>query len=165
MYPVGRKDSPSLKELESRIKDYLLAALQTLASLNVDISLYLYHHEHATQNARRDPLGGNGLDEAFNLYEQQANDCHRWWMRLRIASEKRAKVGNDPPPSNSRWDMEVASSPLEYQSALDEEEASEDRSNDRVTPMDVNPAGNIPRPSTSVVDQRPLKPKTEVRLR
>ena len=166
MQPVGRKDGPSLKELEGKIKNYLLSALQTLASLNVDISLYLYHHEHATQNARRDPLGGNGLDEAYNLYEQQANDCRRWWMRLRIASEKRAKTASDPSSSKSQLDTESPSSPLEYQSALDEDEGFEDRGDDRVdTPMDVDTTGHIPRPQTPIADQRLFKPKSEVRLR
>ena len=165
MHPAGRKDDPSLRELEGRIKDYLLSALQTLASLNVDISLYLYHHDHTTQNAHRDPLGGNGLDEAYNLYEQQANDCRRWWMRLRTASEKRAKTINDLPPSSSRLDTESPSSPLEYQSALDEDEVFEGRRNGQITPVDVDAARHIPRPQTPIADQRPLKPKSEVRIR
>ena len=168
MYSGGPEDRPSPKELEERIRDYLFATLRTLTSLNLDISLYLWHHDN--QNPRRDPFGGNGLDDAYTLYEERANDCRRLWMKLRAASEKRTSLtkaaGNSSPP-RSRLDLERSSSPLEYQSAIEENEPAETRRNNQVTPMDVDPVEmerDIPWPSTPVIDLPPPKSKLKVRL-
>ena len=165
MYFVGRKDQPGAEDLEERIGNYLVTALRTLSSLNLDISLYLLHH---TQNVRRDPLGENGLDEAYTMYEERANECRRLWMRVRAVSEKRASITGttDSSPSKSRSDLETSPSPLEYQSAIDEDESTGAQENDQVVPMDVDPvrAERAPlRPSTPTVDLHPPKPKPKVR--
>jgi hypothetical protein len=105
MYSVGYEDQSGPKDLEGRIGGYLVTALRTLSSLNLDISLYLLHH---TQNARRDPLCGNGLDEAYTMYEERANECRRLWMKVRAVSERRASITGaaDSSPSRSRLDPE-----------------------------------------------------------
>jgi hypothetical protein len=74
MYSVGCEHQPSPKNLEGRIRSHLVTTLRTLSSLNLDISPYLLHH---TQNARCDPLYGNGLDEAYTMYVERANECRR----------------------------------------------------------------------------------------
>jgi len=158
---------PSPKELEQRIKGYLLAALRALSPLQLDISLYLLHHG---QNARRDPFGGNDLDEVYTMYEERANDCRRLWMKLRASSEKQAsltKATGNSPPSRSRLGLERSSSPLEYQSALDEDELAETRRDHHVTPMDIDPVEaepDVPRPLASTANPLPAKPKPKVRL-
>jgi len=158
------KDEPSPKELERRIKGYLLAALRALNPLQLDVSLYLLHHG---QNARRDPFGGNDLDEVYTMYEERSNDCRRLWMKLRASSERQAslkKTAGNSPPSRPRGDLERSSSPLEYQSALDEDEQAEIQGDKHVTPMDVDPAEaepDVPKPSTLVVPPK-LKPKVRL---
>ena len=164
-----QKDRPSLKVLEERIENCLFTAFHTLHSLSEDISLYLFHHTN--RNTRRDPFGGNRLDDAYTMYEERANDCRRLWMKLRSASEKQASLtepaGNSSPPRN-RLDSERSSSPLEYESALDENELVGTQRNNQVTPMDIDPAEaerDVPRPPTPTIDPPPPKPKPKVRLR
>jgi len=166
MYSGRHEDQPGPKELEERIRNYLLTALRTLTSLNLDISLYHFYH---IQNIGRDPFGGNGLDEAYTMYEEQARNCQRWWMKLRAASEKQASgmgAANISPPPGSRPDPRRSPSPLEYQSALDEDELAGTR-RDEVTPMDIDPVEveqGLPLPPTSVIGPPPPKPKPKVRL-
>ena len=163
MHSGGHEEQPGPKELEDRINSYLLTALRTVSSLNLDISLYLILY---VRNARRDPFGGNDLDGAYTMYEEQANNCRRLWMQLRAASEKRnslAKATGDLSPPRSRLGLERSPSPLEYQSALDEDE--ETKGNNRVTPMDVDPVKTeqdvlqLPAPAL-----RPPGPKPKVCL-
>jgi len=157
----------SPKELEKRIKEHLLAALHVLTSLKLDATLYLFHHG---QNAHRDPFSGNDLDEVYTAYEEQANDCRRLWMKLRVSSERQAtrtKATGNSSPSRSRLNLERSSSPLEYQSALDEDELAEIRRDGHVTPMDIDPVvvePDVPRPPTSMANPLPPKPKPKVRL-
>jgi len=159
------KDEASPEELEKRIKGHLLAALHTITHLQLDISLYLLHHG---QNSRRDPFGGNDLDQAYTMYEERANDCRRLWMKLRASSEKQGslmKPAGNSPPSRSPFGLERSSSPLEYQSALDEDEPTETKRDNQVTPMDVDPAEaepDVPRRVTPVVDLSRLKSKPKV---
>ena len=165
MYSVGHEYEPSAEDLEERIRSYLVTALRTLSSLNLDISLYLLHH---TQDVRRDPFGGNGLDEVYTMYEERANECRRLWMKIRAASEKRASITGaaDSSPSKSRLNLETPLSLLEYRSALDEDEPAGAQGNNQVTPMDVDPVKvgrNLPRPQTPAVDSRPPKQKPKVR--
>jgi hypothetical protein len=87
MYSVGCEDWPGPKNIEERIGSYPVTAIGTLLSLNLDISLYLLHH---AQNARREPLCGNGLDEAHAMYGERANECRRLLMEVRVVSGKRA---------------------------------------------------------------------------
>lgn len=160
MYSGGSDNKPDLKELGGRITNHLLTALQTLSSLNLDISLYLFHH---TQNVRRDPFDGNGLDEAYTMYEERANDCRRLWMKLRAASAKQAtwaETGGDMSPSRPR--LEKSPSPLEYQSALDDDELIEIRRRNQVTPMEIDPV-EPERPSTPAND--PSSPKLKPKVR
>lgn len=161
------KGEQSPKELEKRIKGYLLAALHTLTHLQFDVSLYLLHHG---QNARRDPFGGNDLDEVYTMYEERANDCRRLWMKLRASSEKQASVtkatGKSPLP-RSRLGLERSSSPLEYQSALEEDEPAETQRDSHITPMDVDPVEpepDVPRPLMPTANLFPTRPKPKVRL-
>ena len=158
---------PSPEELERRIKGYLLAALRALNPLQLDISLYLLHHG---QNARRDPFGGNDLDEVYAMYEERANNCRRLWMKLRVSSEKQAsltKAAGNSPPSGSRPSLERSSSPSEYQSALDEDELAEARADSHVKPMDVDPVEaepDVPRPLAFMANSLPAK-KTKPKVR
>ena len=167
MSSAGYEDQPSPKELEERIQRHLLSAFDILSSLNRNVSLYLFYHN---RNVRRDPFGENGLDEAYTMYEGQANECRRQWMKLRSASEKRApltKAADNPSPSGSRLDLETLLSPVESLSAaIDEDEPVGTQRNDRVTPMDFDPVQveHIPRSPTPATDRRPPKPKAEVRL-
>ena len=158
------KDDPSPKDLEERIRGYLLAALHVLHPLHLDVSLYLLQHG---QNARRDPFGGNDLDAVYNMYEERANECRRLWMKLRALSEKQAslmKTADNSLPSTSR--VERSSSPLEYQSALDDDEPAATQGDKHVTPMDIDPAEaeqDVPKPLTPVLDFSSLKSKPKVR--
>lgn len=161
------KGEPSPEELEKRIKECLLAAFHTLHPLHVDISLYLLQHG---QNTRRDPFGGNDLDKAYTMYEERANECRRLWMKLRASSERQAsqaKAAGNSSPSRSRLNLERSSSPLEYQSALDEDELTETQRDSHVTPMDVDPVvaePDVPRPLTSMANPVRPKPKPKVRI-
>ena len=160
------KGEPSPKELEKRIKEYLLTAIRALHPLQLDVSLYHIQSE----NACRDPFGGSDLDVVYALYEQGANECRRLWMKLRALSEKQAsltKSTGGSPPSGSRLGLERSSSPLEYQSALDEDESAETRRDRQVTPMDVDPVEaepDVPRPLVSTANPLPAKTKPKVRL-
>jgi len=158
MYSAGREYQPSPEDLEERIRSYLVTALRTLSSLNLDISLYLLHHN---QDIRRDPLGEGGLDDAYTMYEERSNECRRLWMKVRAVSEKRTSVTGavDPSPSKPRLDLKTSLSPLEYQSAPKEDEPAGTKKNNQVVPMDVDPV------KAEQVDLRPPKPKPKVRPR
>jgi hypothetical protein len=85
-----------------------VTALRTLSSLNLLISLYLLHH---TQNARREPLCGNGLNDAHAMYKERANECQRLWMKLEGSSCimcSRDERAADLSPSRSRLDPETS---------------------------------------------------------
>jgi len=165
MHSGSHKKQPGPKELEERIKTYLLTALGTLSSLNLDISLYLLHH---VRNVRREPFGENDLDETYAMYEERANNCHRLWMQLRATSEQRASLANaagDSSLPKSCSSLKRSPSPLEYQSTLGEDE--ETRGNNQVTPMDVDPVEaerDVPRPPTPAADLHAPKPKPMVCL-
>lgn len=91
-------------------------------------------------------------------------------MKLRAASERRTsqtKAAGNSSPSRSRLGLERSSSPLEYQSALDEDEAAEIQRNNQVTPMEVDPVEaerDVHRLPTPTIDPPPPKPKSKVRL-
>ena len=162
----GDENQPSPEDLEKRIRNYLIAIFRTVSNLNQDVSLYLFYH---IKNIHRDPLGGNELDRAYNMYEGQANECRRLWMSIRATSEKRASAAeatNNSFPLKSHVDSETSISPLDYQSALGEGELPEIKREEQVTPMDVDPVDTErepPRPPTSEVDPH-LKSKPKVRL-
>lgn len=160
-----RQGQHSVKDLEKKINESLLSALHTLHTAQLDISLYLLHHN--TQDIRRDPLSGNGLDEVYSMYEERANECRRLWMKVRALSEKRISTTGPAEsfPSGSRLDLQTSVSPLEYQSTPDEDELGGARRNDRVAIMDVDPADveqDNPRLSTSPADPHPPVPKNKV---
>ena len=165
MYSSGLEDEPSAKELEERIGNYLLAIFRTLNSLNENVSLYLFYH---IQNIRRDPFGGNKLDEAYTMYEERANECRRLWMKLRAASGERASLAEAADNSaQPRSRLVFSPSPLEYQSAPEEAEFGETQRNNQVTPMEVDPVElerDVPRPPTPLLDLRSSKSKPKVRL-
>jgi len=164
----GDEGQPNPEDLEKRIRNYLVAIFRTLNNLNEDISLYLWYH--LDLNIRRDPLGGNGLDGAYNMYEEKSNECRRLWMSIRATSEKRASSmegTNNSSPSKSRAGLDASLSPLEYQSAHGEDELPEMKKEDQVTPMDVDPVEvkrESPQPPTPKIDPHPTKPKSKVRL-
>lgn len=168
MDSAGCKDQCSTEDLEQRIRDYLFSALRTLHSLHLDISVYLLHHK--AQNVRRDPLSGNGLDDLYTMYEERANECRRLWMKVRAVSEQRTSTTGaaDSFPSGSRPNLETSLSPLEYQSAPDEDEPAGAQTNDQVTAMDVDPVKveqDLPRLPTPAANLHPPKPKNKVRPR
>ena len=167
MDSAGREDQCGTEDLEKRIRDYLFSALRTLHSLHLDIAMYLLHHN---QDVRRDPLSGNGLDDIYTMYEERANECRRLWMKVRALSEQRASTTGaaESSPSGFRSDLETSLSPLDYQSALGEDEPARAQRSDKVTPMDVDPVKveqDLPRLPTPAADPRPPKPKTKVRPR
>lgn len=160
-----RGDQPGPEELEERIKGCLLTVITDLSSLNMDITLYLFHH---IPNIHHNPF--NRLDEFYTIYEERANECRRLWIRLRAASKNQTsftRVADNPSSSKSRLDLETSPSPLEYQSEFGADELAETRGNDRAMPMDVDPVKaeqDPPQLSALVTDLRITKSKVRLYL-
>ena len=164
MHPSRHKDKPGPKELVERISESLLTMFLTLSSVNSDISLY--HYQQTALKIRRDPSAWDRLDEAYAIYEEQANHCRRLWMKLRAASEKEVSQtgGAGSSSANGIRPLERSPSPLEYQSEHGEDNLSEIKKED-IAPMVVDPVetkrGSL-RQTTPVIDLLAPKPKSKV---
>ena len=77
---VSRKNGGSSKDLQDKISESLLTSFLTLSSMNTDISIYI--HRHAIEDIRRDPDAWKKINESYPMYEEQANNCRRLWMKL-----------------------------------------------------------------------------------
>ena len=158
MDSAGCEDQRSVEDLEKTLENRLFSAFSTIHALQLDISMYLLHHN--AQGVRRNPLSGNMLDDIYIAYEERANDCRRLWMKVRAMPEQRASTMGvaGSSLSGSRSDLETSPSPLEHRSALGEDELAGAQKNDQVTPMDVD----LPRLPKPAADPHPPKPTTKV---
>ena len=139
---VGRKNRLSTKDLVERISESLFTLFHTLSSTNTDISIY--GHYHAIEDIRRDPEAWAKIDQSYNIYEEQANNCRRLWMKLRSIAEK--EVPRTTTTGSTSFAPEFRSeerspSPLEYQSDHWEDTKPERTIGriDEATDMDVDP--------------------------
>jgi hypothetical protein len=165
MNPGSQDREPSPEELLERIHKSLLLLFRTLSAVNTDVSLY----HHGIRNNRSYISAWHKLDEAYSMYEEQANNGRRLWMKLRAWSEKEHPLMD--AAGGSFLPVEKAPvrspSPLEYQSDAGEDQQAATTSGHEVTPMDIDlpgPQHDIPRPSIPVVDPPPPKPTSKVRL-
>ena len=165
MDPSGREDQlGSNLEVVGKISESLLTLFRTLCSTNSDISIY--HLHHAVEHIRRDPYTWGKLDETYTMYEEQANNCRRLWMKLRATAEKemaRADTAAGTASAPVPHFRGRSPSPLEYQSDHGGDEPAKAEKVDRVTPMDIDPQGDDQRPPVLAVDPPPPKPKRKVR--
>ena len=83
---ASRKDGLSPKELVERISESLLTSSRMLSSTNTDISIYALHQ--AIEDIRRNPEAWAEIDGSYSMYEEQADNCRRLWMKLRSIAEK-----------------------------------------------------------------------------
>ena len=164
MDPGGSdKDQLGPKELAGRISESLLVLFRTLSSANSDISIYLLRY--AIEDIRRDPYAWAKLDEAYTIYEEQANHCRRSWMKLRATAEKDVPktitaVGTSPAPEFRSQGR--SPSPLEYQSDHGEHELDKI---DQVTVMDVDPPPPNPKPKVRRCPPVPIRLESTLKFR
>ena len=154
----GLNDQLGPRELVGRIAESLLMLFRTLSAANSDISIYCYYH--AVEDIRRDLHAWKKLDEAYLMFEEQANNCRRLWMRLRATAEKAVPLINSASETSSAPELHLlgrSPSPLEYQSEPGEGEPT--KAVDQFTPMDLDPVeaerGNRRPPPTPVADPPP----------
>lgn len=119
------KDLQDLKELGEKINQDLLTLFLTLSSVNSDVSVYKYWH--TVEKIRLDPSAWDKIDEAYTIYEEQANDCRRHWMKLRSMFEKEKSQMNAAGTSSvvGIGSLGRPPPPLEYQSGRFEGELGE----------------------------------------
>ena len=169
MDPGGRRDKLGSKELVERISGSLLTLFDTLSMTNRDITFYFFRH--AVEEIRRDPDAWTRLDEAYTIYEEQANNCRRLWMKIRSTAEKemshvKTTGGTSALPEPRSRGRSPSS--LEYQSEPGEGDMTLTLTGrvDQVAPIDIDLAGverDHQRPPTPVVDPPPPRPKRKVR--